>query len=480
MSARTLVRLLAVSLVAVCAMPAFDASQETLAQTSFGPETFTLASRKRGAFTRTFGVAGTATPHTLTLTNGLGDGTLRAKKGTVTLNGRVILDSRVINRKVGRLTVALRPERSNEISVKLKGGVGSFVTISIEPAESTVLNFPISDADQAGLGTPFSVVVDQPGGRAYVTDRHFDSVVEFDIEQARITRSFAGVDGDSTPGNGATLDVTIDPRARAVIAINQGESLSSGAALPAGSLAVIGQDDSSMRMVTLADSGNDLHPRSIAVNPDGGVAAFAVLYGNGRQAYFIDLTTGALSTRSEGMNLNSVAANALTNEFVFTGADSGAPPSLFVYTASAPFERVRRIESSAPAGSSFQEIAINAATNTAVAVNQSAAAAFLFDLREGREIARIPITVGDVTEPAADVAINPETNMAVVTSRFTNLLTVINLSTQLVAAEIPLPEGARPLGVDIHHALNRAVVSENGLSSSRRNGSIFVVQLPTP
>jgi DNA-binding beta-propeller fold protein YncE len=461
-------------------MPAFNASQEAFAQTSFGPETFTLATKKKATFRRAFSVGDTSIPYTLTFTNGQGDGAFRVKKGSVTLNGRVILDSRVINRGFGRITVALRPDQSNEINVKLKGSLGGFVAITIEPTPATLLNFPISDAEQAGLGTPFSVAVDQSSRRAYITDRHFDSVVEFDIEQARITRNFAGVDGDATPGNGATLGVSVDTSANAVVAINQGESLSSGAALPAGSIAVISQSDSSMRMVPLADSGNNLHPRSIALNPANGVAAFAVLYGNGRQAYFINLATGALSTRGEGMNLNAVAGNPLTDEFVFTGAESGAPPALFVYRAVAPFQRVRRIESSAPTGSSFQEIAINVATNVAVAVNQQAAAVFLFDLREGREIARIPITVGNITEPTADVAINPQTNMAVVTSRFINRLTVIDLTTRLVAAEIPLPDGARPLGVDIHHALNRAVISENGLSSSQRNGSIFVAQLPTP
>lgn len=478
MTAWNMLRLLAVSLFAVCVLPVFNASQTALAQGSFGPETFTLATKKKGTFTRTFSVGDTTIPYTLTFTNG-GDVPLRVKKGTITLNGRDILDSRVINRGFGRLTLALHPNQNNEIRIKLKGNVGSFVSVAIEPTATTVLNSPISDADQAGLGTPFSVAVDQASRRAYITDRHYDSVVEFDIEQARVTRSFAGVDGDATPGNGATLDISIDSSAGNIIAINQGEALSSGAALPAGSIAVINQNDSSMRVVPLANSGDELHPRSVAVNANG-VAAFTVLYGDGRRAYFIDLSSGSLSTRSENMNLIAVAANPLTNEFVFVGTESGVSPALFVYNAAAPFQRVRRIDSSAPAGTIFQDIAINPVTNIAVAVNQSAASAFLFDIQEGREIARIPISVGNVTEPTADVAINPETNMAVITSRFINRLTVINLATRLVAAEIPLPDGALPLGVGIHYGLNRAIVAENGLSSSQRNGSIFVVQLPTP
>jgi len=78
----------------------------------------------------------------------------------------------------------------------------------------------------------------------------------------------------------------------------------------------------------------------------------------------------------------------------------------------------------------------------------------------------------------ADVAINPATNMALVTSTFSTRLTVIDLNTMLAAWEIPLPTGTRPLGVDIDHQLNRAIIAENGLSSNTRNGSILVVQLP--
>ena len=115
-----------------------------------------------------------------------------------------------------------------------------------------------------------------------------------------------------------------------------------------------------------------------------------------------------------------------------------------------------------------------------MAVNQRDSSVFLFDLAAGTEVARIPINTGPVGEPATDVAVNPLTNMAVITSRYIPRLTVINLATGLVTAEIPLPENTRTLGVAIDHQLNRAIISENGYSSSRRNGSIFVVELPEP
>jgi hypothetical protein len=76
--------------------------------------------------------------------------------------------------------------------------------------------------------------------------------------------------------------------------------------------------------------------------------------------------------------------------------------------------------------------------------------------------------------------VNPETNLAVVVSRYTTRVSVISLTTKLVMAELLLPAGARPLGVGIDNQSNRAVISENGLSSTERNGSLLVVQLPAP
>ncbi|HEU4387627.1 MAG TPA: hypothetical protein VFV34_07510, partial [Blastocatellia bacterium] len=76
--------------------------------------------------------------------------------------------------------------------------------------------------------------------------------------------------------------------------------------------------------------------------------------------------------------------------------------------------------------------------------------------------------------------INTLTNMAAVISGNLDHVTVVNLATQLVAAEIPLPHGSRPLGIGIDNVLNRAVIAENGLASSQRNGSVLVINLPAP
>jgi DNA-binding beta-propeller fold protein YncE len=111
-------------------------------------------------------------------------------------------------------------------------------------------------------------------------------------------------------------------------------------------------------------------------------------------------------------------------------------------------------------------------------VNQQDGAVYLFDLAAGTQVARIPIDVGVVTFPSADVAINPATNMAVVVSNYIDRVAVIDLSTNLLIAEIPLPAGTRPLGVDVDRQLNRAIIAENGLASSMRNGTVLVVQLP--
>jgi DNA-binding beta-propeller fold protein YncE len=149
-----------------------------------------------------------------------------------------------------------------------------------------------------------------------------------------------------------------------------------------------------------------------------------------------------------------------------------------VYDGTAPFHQVQKIPSSAPAGTAFEKLAINPNTNIAVVVNLPDRSASVFDLTAGIEIARIPIDVANGQYGGADVAINPTTNMAIVTSTFSTRLIVIDLNTKLVAWEIPLPAGSRPLGVDVDHQLNHAVIAENGLSSNTRNGSILVVQLP--
>jgi len=428
--------------------------------------------------TRTFGLGSTSVPFTLTLINGNADGSLRFRKGTLSLNGEVILSTGVLNRKFASLTVAIHPGPQNDLKLTMKGGdPGSFVTVAIEPTAGTVLNDPSS---QEAVGFPGGVVVDQTRHRAYISDRHYDSVFEFDIASATITRRFAGLDGDSTLGNGATTGIAFNPSTRTIVAVNQGMALSPGGVAPPGSLALIGLDGGSVTTEVLIGSQGETHPYFVAVNPANNTVAFNALYSqNSRRAYFMNVASGAMRIRDESVVLTGVAINPVTNRFVFAGADD-ASPVLIVYDGLSPFRRVRKIASTARAGTTFDRLAINTATNIAVAVNQGERAVFLFDLADGAEIARIPILVGNVLEPGADVAVNPETNTAVVTSRYLDRVTVIDLATKLVTAEIPLPVGARPLGVDIDRESNRAVVTENGFSSSIRNGSIFVVQLPRP
>jgi DNA-binding beta-propeller fold protein YncE len=443
----------------------------TFAQTSFGPETFTLTSGKAN-ITRNFSVSNTAVPYTLTLANG-SDRQNRIKKGKVILNGKEILSKKVFSSRFARLVVAISPAQQNELVISLKGQEGSFATISVEPTPNALLNDPSS---QQGIGYPYCVTVDQSTHRAYVTDRHLDSILEFDVAQAQITRSFSGIDGDQTIGNGATAGAHFNSSARTIVAVNEGTTND-----PMGSLAVLNPATGSINVTPLTDAGNSLNPVYVAVNANSNVAAFNARYDSrGRRAYFFDIASGAISSRGENMTLTGVAVNEMTNQFVFTGADSASAPALFLYSAFAPFQRVKKIDSTAQAGTNFERIAVNPATNIAVAVNQRDGAVFLFDLASGNQTARIPINVNDVGEPSADVAINPETNLAVVVSRYTPRVSVISLTTKLVMAELLLPEGARPLGIGIDNQSNRAVISENGLSSTERNGSLLVFQLPAP
>ncbi|HKY05553.1 MAG TPA: hypothetical protein VJQ56_11725 [Blastocatellia bacterium] len=472
MRLRTSIRTVLLSASLLCLLPALDAQTTTAwAQNGFGPETFTRTTKGKNKFTRTFTLSDTSIPYTLLLENGAGDGTDRVAKGTVTLNGVTVFGKPLVNRRFARVALALNPVAQNEIRVTIKGGsAGDFIRLSVEPTPSTVLNDP---GDQAGIAVPLGVSVDQSTHRAYIADRHNDTVFEFDIGSATISRSFSGLDGDTEIGNGGTAGVTINRAAGTIVTANQGDNTS-------GSIATVDLDSESVETFSLSDSEGSINPYYVAVNSNNNVAAFTALFARGaRRAFFIDLASGELTTRQENVTLTSLAFNPVTNQFVFTGGSNSAP-SLLVYDGAAPFQRVRQINSTAQAGSSFEKVAINTETNMAVAVNQQDRAVFVFDLARGEQVARIPINTGTVTEPKADISVNPLTNQAVVTSWYLARLTVINLETNLVMAEIPLPSGTRPQGVAIDHLSNRAVISENGLSSGSRNGSIFVVQLPEP
>lgn len=456
----------------LCLLPALDARFSTAsAQDGFGPETFARTTKGKNKFTRTFTLNDTSIPYTLLLENGEGDGANRVAKGTVTLNGVTVFGKPLVNRRFGRVALALNPTGQNEIRITIKGGsAGDFIRLSVQPTPSTVLNDP---DDQSGIAVPLGVSVDQTTHRAYIADRHNDTVFEFDIGSATISRSFSGLDGDFEVGNGGTAGVSVNRAAGTIVTANQGDNTS-------GSIAIVNLDSESVETFPLSDSEGSINPYYVAVNSNNNVAAFTALFARGaRRAFFLDLASGELATRQENVALTSLAFNPATNQFIFTGA-ANSSPSLLVYSGQAPFQRVRQISSTAQAGSAFEKVAINTETNMAVAVNQQDRAVFIFDLASGQQVARIPINTGTVTEPKADVSVNPLTNQAVVTSWYLSRLTVINLATNLVMAEIPLPPGTRPQGVAIDHLSNRAVVSENGLSSGSRNGSIFVVQLPEP
>jgi DNA-binding beta-propeller fold protein YncE len=469
---------LASFVVAICCnYAAFSCPGSALAQGGFGPETLVRGSGNKDNYTRAFSVSDTTGFFTLIVENGA-DGARTVKKGWVTLNGKELLNPGVFNRQFLKLSLAVHPRQVNELRIKLKGGEpGSFIRVAIEPSTSTVVNDPNDsgfDANQAGVGVPIGVAVDQTSHRAYVSDRFWDSIIEIDVQSARVTRWFRGLDGDLSPGNGATTGISWNSASNSIVAVNEGGSPNS-----VGSVAVVGPSGDA-RVIPLSYEGHNLNPYLVAVNPGNNVAAFSAFYSSGGRAYFCNLTSGAIVVRDEGVSLTAPAYNSLMDQFVYAANPSDGRPSLVVYNAVSPFQRLNRIASSAPAGTAFERLAINPVTNKLVAVNPRDSAVYLFDLSGGVELARIPFSAGNNPYPNADVAINTRTNMAAVISGNLDHVTVINLATQLVAAEIPLPSGSRPLGIGIDYTLNRAVIAENGLASTQRNGSVLVIDLPTP
>lgn len=442
---------------------------------ALGPQTLTRSAAGKDNFTLTFAVPDQSAPYSLLLVNGADDGSRRVRKGWFTLNGQAILTPTQFNRSVGRLRVALRPSQQNELRIKLKGGAaGSFIRVLVEQTHASLLNDPADpsvDADLAGVGTPFSVTIDQGAHRAFISDRHWDSIIEMDVNLAEVTRWFNGVDGDPVPGNGGTTGLCFNDRDRSIVAVNGG-----GLADSRGSIAIVDSAGHG-RVLPISYSGRGVQSLFLALNPENNVASFDGRYSDGRRAYFIDLTTSVTTARDETLDLSAPVFSPATDQFVYAADGEGSPPALFVYGSAAPFQRVKRINSSAPPGTEFDKLGINTVTGVVVAVNQKDAAVYLFDLTAGSEIARLPIRTGVVRYQAADVAVNSQSNTAVVVSRFIPLATVIDLTNRVVAAEIPLPPGTLPAGVAIDQALNRAVIGENGLSSNRRNGSILVLDL---
>ena len=448
-------------------------------RSTFGPETFSRGAASKDMFTRTFTVPDATLPYTLTITNGQRDGSGRVRKGWVKLNGVTLLDPSVFRSQNYLLNLAIHPQQQNTIEIKLKGGQpGSSITVSINRVATELLADPSSpefNAAEAGLGMPYGVAVKQTTHTAYVADRYYDSVFEFDVPSTRITRHFAALDGDAINGDGGTTGIEFDARNNRLTAINEGVQDNTR-----GSIAIVDLSTGSVRTIPLVQSGQSLHSDYVAVNPGSNTAAFCTLYDGGRTARFVDLSTGSIQQSSPTMSLTAPVFNQNTGQFVVGARDDGAPPALVIYEGSAPFHQVQKVVSSAPAGTGFEKLAINSSTNVAVAVNLPDRSASIFDLGAGREIARIPVAVVTGQYGGADVAINPTTNIAVITSTFSPRLIVIDLNTMLPAWEISLPARTRPLGVDIDYQLNRAVIAENGLSSNTRNGSILVIQLPSP
>jgi DNA-binding beta-propeller fold protein YncE len=441
------------------------------AETAFGPENFPKSGESKAKFTRNFNAPDTLIPYTLTAINGDGNGSQFVKKATITLNGQEIV---TLTKGLRTFVLSIRLQSQNTLSLIMKGPSEGFVKISIEPARATLINDP-DDSDfestQAGVGYPVSASVDSTTHRAYIADAGRDAIIEFDMNDARVTRIFDNVDGTSAVGDGGTSGVCINTGTRNMVAVNPADNNSGGN----GTLSVINLDNGSVRTL----SQGNMHPFSVASNANTNSAAFTALFNpNNKRAYFLDIASNTVTTRDENLSLFAVANNPITNEFVFTGSDGTSKNSLLVYEARAPFRRLKEIQTSARGNTLFDKIAINPANNFAVALNLREGAVFIFDIAAGRELARIPIRVVRTDFAEGDVAINPETNMAVVVNKSLNVLYVIDLATLVLRGELPLPNGSKPVGVGIDTVLNRAAVTETGFSGGSHNGSVLIVQLP--
>jgi hypothetical protein len=313
--------------------------------------------------------------------------------------------------------------------------------------------------------------VDSASHHAFLSDASDDSVFEFDMNSANVSRRFSNIDGDSVAGSSGTSGVCVSTSSRNIVATNPADV--SGRS---GTLAVINMDNGSIRTF---NQGN-LRPFSIASNGNTNTAAFTALFNpNDKRAYFLDIASGNVTTRDENLTLLAVAANSMTNEFIFTASDGNSRTGLIVYEARAPFRRVKEISSSARGNTVFDKISVNPATNLAVALNLRDGAVFVFDIAAGQELARIPVRILRTEYAEGDIAVNPETNMAFAVNRTLNTLYVIDLVTFVLRAELPLPNGINPLAVGIDTQLNRAAIAETGFSSSSHNGSVILVQLPS-
>jgi hypothetical protein len=449
--------------------------QNVRAQSSdftFGPENFVKSGVGKTKYTRSFSASNTLIPYTLTVVNGDGNGSQFVKKATITLNGQDLV---TLNKSSRTFVLAVRLQSQNDLSLVLKSpNPDGFVKISIEPTRTTLLNDPNDsnfDSSQAGIGYPVGVSVDSASHHAYIADAGNDAIVEFDLNDARVVRTFDNVDGNSVSGDSRTSGVCVNPGSRNIVAVSPADSNAGGD----GMLSIINLDSGSVRTV----SQGNVHPFSVASNANTNTAAFTALFNpNNKRAYFLDISSGTVTTRDESVSLFAVANNPITNEFVFTTSDGSGRSTLFVYEARAPFRRLKEIATSARANTIFDKIAINPSNNFAVALNLREGAVFVFDLAAGQELARIPIRVVKTEFAEGDIAVNPETNMAVVLNKGLNVLYVIDLATLVLRAELPLPDGSSPVGVGVDRQLNRAAVTETGFSGGSHNGSVLVVQLP--
>ena len=112
----------------------------------YGPKKFTRTTGKPVVVTETFSAPSATAHYRLIVLNGE-NGKDRVSSATVKINGKEILRENDFNQQVGRIERSVNLLLSNSISVELKSAPGSFITVTIECLDCSVITNhpPVAD-----------------------------------------------------------------------------------------------------------------------------------------------------------------------------------------------------------------------------------------------------------------------------------------------------------------------------------------------
>ncbi len=141
------------------------------AEPIYGPKKFTRATGKPAVVIETFSAPNAAAHYRLIVLNGE-NGRNRVSSATVKINGTEILRERDFNQQVDRIERSVSLSALNSISVELKSAPGSFIIITIECLDCSVItNHPPVAQDQSAttdedIAKPITLVATDSNGDA--------------------------------------------------------------------------------------------------------------------------------------------------------------------------------------------------------------------------------------------------------------------------------------------------------------------------